>query len=53
MKLIFFVYGVTVCYVSVLEADLDLSNEVNLFNSMFFSLYFLIGFSGSLCDAFC
>ena len=32
------VYGVTVSSVSVLEENLDLSNEVNLLNSMSFSM---------------
>ena len=47
------VSSVTVSYVSVLEEDLGLSNEVNLFNAMYFSVFFLIRFSNSVCDAFC
>ena len=45
--------GVTVSYVSVLEADLDLSNEANLFNAMSFAVSLIIRFSNSVCDTFC
>ena len=37
-------YGFTVSSVSVLEEDLDLSNELNLFNAMSLSDSFLIGY---------
>ena len=49
---IFLVSGVNVSSVSVLEEDLDLSNEVNLFSAMSFSISSLIGLSKSECDAF-
>ena len=45
--------SVTVSSVSVLEEDLDLSNEVNLFSAMSFSISSLIGFSKCESDAFC
>ena len=45
--------GFTVSYVSVLEEDLDLSNEVILFNVMSLSDSFLIGFLFLVCDAYC
>ena len=46
------VFGVIVSSVSILEEDLDLSNEVNLFNAMYFSVTLLIGVSYLVCDAF-
>ena len=52
MKLIFLVSGVTVSSVSVIEEDLDLSNEVNLFSAMYFSVSSLTGFSKSESDVF-
>ena len=43
----FLVSSVTVSSSSVTKEDLDLSNEVNLFSAMYFSVSFLIGSSKS------
>ena len=54
MKLIFILFcSFTVSSVSVLEEDLDLSNAVNLFNSMYYYDSLLIGFLFSVCDDSC
>ena len=50
---LFLAFSVTVYSVSVLEEYLDLSNEVNLFSAMSFSIFFLIGFSKPEYNAFC